>query len=81
MIRTFAQHEVGAGAGGQDVFAQVHEVDGFPNARGGFAGLDIGIGRVAVEIGFGILERAVAEREEAVNIPVAEIGNFRIDIN
>ena len=81
MIRSLAQHEVGAGAGGEDVFAEVHQIDGFPDPCCCFAGLNIGIGRVAVEIGFGILEGAVAEREEAVNIPVAEIGNFRVDIN
>jgi len=81
MVRALAQDEVGAGPGGQDVFAKVHEVDGFPDARGGFAGLGIGIGGVAVEVGFGILEGAVAEREEAGDVPVAEIGDFGIYIN
>ena len=81
MIRTFAQHEVGAGSRWQHILAQVHQIDGFPNPRRCFAGLDIGIGGIAVEIGFGILECAVAERKEAVDVPVAEIGNFRIDID
>ena len=44
MVGTFAQHEVGSGAGGQHVFAQVHEVDGFPDAAGCLAGLRVGVG-------------------------------------
>ena len=41
VIGAFAEHEVGAGAGGQDVFAQVYEIDGLPDSGGRLAGLDI----------------------------------------
>ena len=39
VIAALAEDEVGALAGGEDVFAQVDEVDGFPDALGHGAGL------------------------------------------
>ena len=50
MIRTFAQHEVCAGPGRQDVFPQVHEVDGIPDSGGRIPCLSVRERGVAMEI-------------------------------
>ena len=59
VIGALAQDKIGAWSRGQDVFAQVDQVDRVPDARRSCLRLFIAKGGIAVKIGFGILEGAV----------------------
>src|SRR5262245_6815546 len=69
MVGALAQDEVGALAGGQHVFAQVHEIDRLPDAARGLLRLLLGERGIAVKIGSRIAKGGALEREEAGHIP------------
>src|SRR5262245_6131509 len=74
MAHALAQDQVGAGAGGQDVLAEIDEIDPVPQPLGDgdrFLLLD---GRVAVEVRSRIAEGGFAEPLETLDVPAADDG-------
>ena len=79
MIRTFAQNQIGAWAGWQNIFFEIDQVNRVPDARGSFFGLRITQRGIAMEIGVGVFECAVAQAEEAFNVPSLEVDFFGVN--
>src|SRR3954462_10428411 len=75
------QHEAGPGAGRRDVVAQVRAVDLGPDADGGLGGLLVAEAGEAVEVGAAVLERGPAQGEEPVDVPLADVGLGRVDVD
>src|SRR5215510_15081493 len=81
MIPMFFQDEIGPLAGGQDVFDQIDLVDLCPDRMGALARCLVGEAGIAMEIGGRIAEGRVAQGEEALDVPLANVLYFSIHIN
>src|SRR5215475_1372887 len=81
MIPAFFQDEIGALAGGQDVFDQIDLVDLCPDGMGALTRCLVGEAGIAMEIGSRIAESRIAQGEKALDVPLADILYCSIDIN
>src|SRR5690606_23408170 len=69
MAGPLAEDQVGTGPSGQDVGAEIGEVDAIPQATRDRIGLRVGKACITVEIGARVLEGSAAKRLEALDIP------------
>lgn len=80
-MRALFQYQRGAHAGGQDVFYQVRQVNGLPNFAGLGARLLIIHIRIGGEVRIRPAEFGIAQREEAIDVPLLNIVRAGIDVD
>ena len=81
VIASLFENEMGALACGLHVLPKVHEVDGRPDPARGVARLRLGERGVAMEIGRRVAEHGFAEREEALDVPLLDVGLGRVHVD
>src|SRR6476660_6368225 len=81
MIFRLLNDQVGAFARGQNVFAEVDGINGFPNLNCGGDGFIDGESGVAVKVRGWILEYCVSQCQEAIDVPLTDVIFLRIDVN
>ena len=81
MVFALAQDEPGAGASGQNIVAQIDHVDPLPNPLCGPGGLRIGEPAIAMEVRTRVLKRGAAQVEKALDVPLADDGLVRIEVD
>src|SRR5690606_17496413 len=81
VVAALAQDHVGAFARGQDVLAQVQQVDAGPDVVGDLARLRLAQVAVVVEVGRRILEDALLQREEPVDVPRLDVLDGGVDVD
>src|SRR3954463_14303526 len=80
VVGALLQNQVRPRARRLDVVEQVGPVRALPDRLGDGQRLLVGELRVAVEVGLGALEGAVAQREEALEVPPADVGLLRVEV-
>ena len=79
MVGGLLQHQGGAVTGGEDVLVEVHLVDVLPDVLCHVHGLVVGQLRIATEIGVGLGERRLLEREKPFDVPVLDVVGVGVD--
>ena len=81
MVRALAQHQVGAGAGRQHVLLEVGAVDLGPDGTSLLDRLRLAERCVAVEVGVRVGERPALQAQEALDVPLLDVGRAGIDVD
>src|SRR5262245_3753016 len=68
-------------ARGQDVLAKVQSVDVVPDLEGGDSCFVIAQVRVAMKVRIRVVENSLPKTQEAVDVPLADVRFFSIDVN
>src|SRR3954453_13966363 len=80
VVAALFEDRVGARARGLDVLEQVRPVRPLPDPARDLDRLEVGEHGIAVEVGLGLLEGAVAQREEALEIPALDVVLLRVEV-
>ena len=81
MVGSLAQHQAGPTEGGPDVALQVGLVDLRPDALRLRDGLLLVQRGVAAEVGLRVAERRLAQPQETLDVPVADVGGRGVDVD
>src|SRR3954451_2296259 len=81
VVRSFLQDQVRTLARRQYVFAQVDEIDPLPDRGRSLHGPLVVELRIAMEVGLGIAEGGLAQREEAIDVPLVQPLLLGVDVD